>query len=77
MEFLIRKYLKKGKKDHASGYAIDSQAGDVPLKPVGCQVIEEAQSAQLHRQRSQSVSVAESREESAREKGNGEGERPK
>lgn len=35
----------------------------MPLKPVGCQVIEEAQSAQPHRHRSQSVSVAESRAE--------------
>lgn len=48
----------------------------MPLKPVGCQVIEEAQSAQPHRQRSQSASLAESREESAREEGSGEGERP-
>lgn len=48
----------------------------MPLKPVGCQVIEETQSAQPQRQRSQSASLAESREESAREEGSGEGERP-
>lgn len=39
----------------------------MPLKPVGCQVIEETQSAQPHRRRSQSASLAESREESSRE----------
>lgn len=33
----------------------------MPLKPVGCQVIEETQSAQPHRQRSQRVSLAERR----------------
>lgn len=48
-------------KDHLSAYATDTQAGDVPLKPVGCQVIEEAQSAQPHRQRSQCVSSREQR----------------
>lgn len=52
-------------------YATDTHSGDVPLKPVACQVIEEAQSVLPHRQRSQSVSLAESREESAREKGSG------
>lgn len=41
----------------------------MPLKPVGCQVIEDTQSAQPHRQSSQSASHAESREESAREEG--------
>lgn len=44
----------------------------MPLKPVGCQVIEEAQSVQPHRHRSQSASLAESREASARQEGNGE-----
>lgn len=61
------------KKDHLSAYATDIQAGDVPLKPVGCQVIEEAQSAQPHRHRSQSLSLTKSREETAREEGSGKG----
>lgn len=44
-----------------NGYATDTQVGDVPLKLVGCQVIKEAQSAQPHRQQSQSASVAQRR----------------
>lgn len=48
----------------------------MPLKAVGDQVIEETQSAQPHRHRSQSASPAESREERAREEGSREGERP-
>lgn len=66
-ESLFKPHLKEA-KDLLSAYATETQAGDVPLKPVGCQVIEETQSAQPHRRRSQSASLADSREESSRER---------
>lgn len=47
----------------------------MPLKPVGCQVIEETQSAQPHRLRSRRASPAAERE-APRDEGSGEGERP-
>lgn len=50
---------------------MDTHSGDVPLKPVGCQVIEEAQP---HRQRNQSVSSREQRGE--RHRGGQRRERP-
>lgn len=54
-----------------SAYATDTYTSDgVPLKPVGCQVIREAQSAQLHRHKSPE-SIC-SRQQSAREEGRGE-----
>lgn len=55
-----------------SAYATDAEAGDVPLKSVGCQVIEETRAAQPHRRRIQSASHAES----TRDEGCREGESP-